>query len=164
MRQSPRAKSPEVLNQLSTIAAEVSADIQPRPDKRAAARYGISRQEANRRRVYGSGPVRDVLELIACATPEEAMRVAGQVLAAARARALGGKSDAELVGIYRRNLAAEIDHEAEDRRLQLPGGTWRAKSRARMRDGSTDILLGSIENLFDARGLTEADVLARGHA
>lgn len=153
---------PRQMDGLAAIAADTHADTQP-SDKRAAARYGRDRSTCNRWRTHGVGsPVHGVLAYIEGLDPHEAMRVASQILAAARARALGGKSVDELVAIYRTARTAEIDREAEDRKVELPGHPWLVRSRASLRDGSTEVLCGSLEFLFDRFGVDEAVVFGGG--
>lgn len=167
MRSHPTRKNePDLFADLAQIAAEVHTDTQSRErsgDKKSARRHGVHPSSVWRWRNHGVGsPVYGVLAYIEGLDAHEAMRVAGQVLAAARAKALGGKSVDELVAIYQTARANEIDREAEDRRVEMPGHPWLVRSRASLRDGSTEILCGSIEYLLDRRGVDETRVFPVG--
>lgn len=156
------------MDPLATMAAQAHADTSERKpngspsDKKTAARDGVNRSTANRRRRYGAGsPLKPALDWIATLPPAEAMRAAATVLCAARMNALGGKETPELIALYWKCRASEATHEGEDRALDSTPPTsweWSRMANATARDWSTDLTKEALERIFDARGVEPAEV------
>lgn len=150
---------------IALIAAQVHSDTQER-DKRAARRHQRDRSTMNRWRRLGVGsPVKACLDyVLRCTDPE---RVAAAVLSAARLARLKDRTTPELIALYWELRTREVDHEADDNRLDaVPSGgsSWHDRANASERDGGTDILIGSIERIFAIRDVSDAEVFGAERA
>lgn len=161
---------PYLNDQLALMAAVAHEDSAHRTskgkpsDKATGYAHGKDRSAVNRWRNHGKGsPVYACLQyVLRCADP---MRVAATVLSAARMRALGHLTTAELIDLYWQVREAESRHEHEDRALDsrcLSGWDWSENAAASERDVATDTLKASIERLFAVRRVSAETVFGGG--
>lgn len=152
-----RRTDPALADVLAGVAARGFDDAERGSDVATAPRFSTTARSVGRWRVEGSPAVRRFLVfLYLCSDP---LRLAMEVLAVAKLRAVSKKSTAQAIEDYRALLESECTVEAEDRSNDVRRGvTWAERARSSARDARVDAEKEALELLFQARGVTEAEV------
>ena len=145
---------------LEDQASRACADAET-GDKRAAARYGVSRRTVNRWRHEGPLPLRAMQGFLFAAT--DPMRYATELMVTAEHRQIEVLDRTGLIAYYRELLAEDSAVEGEDNAHRIRRSVdWLARAEVSQKDATIDVKKAACERRFAVLGVTEAEVFGGG--